>query len=149
MNERIFLLLNLALSFYLVGAIWAHEIDTFRTWRLVGLKEFPTVQSVHWSKLPYWIFAPLALALIGSVGLVWYHPEGSPRWAIWGNLGAQLASHLLTAIYWGPWQAKLSKDQRGPASPYLENILATHWIRTLLINLYGFTLLVWTIRALA
>lgn len=96
----------------------------------------------------YWVFTPLALALLGSVALIWYHPLVAPVWAVWGNLGAQLASHLLTALFWGPWQARLSKDERGPGSPYLAEILATHWIRTLLINVYGFTLLAWAIRAL-
>lgn len=149
MNRNLFLLLNLALSFYLVGAIWAHEVDTFRSWRLICAKDFPTIQTVHWHKLPYWVFTPLALALFGSMALIWYHPVVAPVWAIWGNLGAQLASHVLTALFWGPWQAKLSKDKRGPSSPYLAKILATHWIRTLLINVYGFILLAWTIRALA
>src|SRR5579872_1465061 len=149
MNANIFLLLNLALSFYLVGAIWAHEIDIFRSWKLIGAREFPIVQTVHWSKLPYWIFAPLGLALAGSIALVWYHPQGSPEWAIAGNLAAQVVSHLLTGIFWGRWQAKLGKDQRGPASPYLTKILATHWVRTLLINVYGFILLFWTIHSLA
>ena len=47
----------------------------------------------------------------------------------------------------GPWQAKLSRDDRGPASPYLEKILATHWLRTLLINAYAGILLAWAILA--
>jgi hypothetical protein len=55
---------------------------------------------------------------------------------------------VLTAIYWGRWQAKLSKDERGPASPYLTNILATHWIRTLLISGYALILLGWARYAL-
>jgi len=148
MNGNTLLLLNLALSFYLVGAIWAHEIDIFRSWKFMGAKDFGTVQSVHWRKLPYWIFTPLGLALAGSVALIWHHPRASPTWAIWGNLTCQVASHLLTAIYWGRWQAKLSKDERGPASPYLAKILATHWIRTLLINVYGLILLGWAIGAL-
>ena len=149
MNATIFLLSNLALSFYLVGAIWAHEIDIFRSWKLIGATDFPIIQSVHWSKLPYWIFTPLGLALAGSIALIWYHPQASPDWAIWGNLACQLASHVLTAIYWGRWQAKLSKDERGPASPYLAKILATHWIRTLLINGYALILLAWAIYVLA
>jgi hypothetical protein len=149
MNVNILLLLNLALAFYLVGAIWAHEIDIFRSWKLIDAKDFGTVQSVHWRKLPYWIFMPLGLALAGSIALILYHPRASPNWAIWGNLACQLVSHLLTAIYWGRWQAKLSHDERGPASPYLAKILATHWIRTLLINAYGLILLGWAIRALA
>jgi hypothetical protein len=52
-----------------------------------------------------------------------------------------LASHLLTAVMWGPWQAKLSRDDRGSGSPYLAKILSTHWIRTALINAYAFLLL--------
>lgn len=146
MNPRAFLLLNLALAFYLVGAIWAMEVDIFRSWKLVDPKDFPTVQSVHWHKLPYWVFAPLVLALIGSVVLIRFHPAGSPVWAVWGNLACQLTSHFLTTIMWGPWQGKLAKDKLGSASPYLAKILATHWIRTLLINAYGFILLAWAIQ---
>jgi hypothetical protein len=149
MDAKAFLLLNRALSFYLIGAIWAVEVDIFRSWKLIGAKDFHMVQSAHWRKLPYWVFTPLALALAGSIALLWFHPAGSPAWAIWGNLGCQLASHVLTAIYWGRWQASLSEDDRGPASPYLARILATHWIRTLLINSYGLILLVWTLHLFA
>jgi hypothetical protein len=143
------LLANLALSFYLAGAIWAVEIDIFRTWKLIDPKDFPQVQAVHWRKLPYWIFLPLALALCGSIALIWYHPPRSPRWAIAGNLGCQALSHALTAIFWGPWQASLSKDPAGSHSHYLSKILKTHWIRTGLINAYALILLAWTIQVLA
>jgi hypothetical protein len=149
MNARAFLLLNLALAFYLVGAIWAHEVDIFRSWKFVDPHEFRALHAAHWRKLPYWIFAPLAVALAGSIALVWVHPDGSPAWAIWGNLAAQLTSHILTSFLWGRWQAQLSSDPRGPASPYLGRILATHWMRTLLINAYGFILLGWAIHSLA
>ena len=149
MDPNVFLLLNLALSFYLIGAIWAVEVDIFRSWKLISAKDFHTIQSAHWRKIPYWIFAPLVLALVGSIALVWYHPSGSPGWAIWGNLACQLVSHVLTAIYWGRWQASLSKDERGSASPYLNKILATHWVRTLLINAYGLILLAWAVHVFA
>ena len=144
-NPTVFLLLNVALAFYLVGAIWAIEVDIFRTWKLISANDFNTVQTAHWRKLPYWVFAPLGLALIGSIVLIGYHPAVAPAWARWGNLACQLASHLLTAIFWGPWQAGLSHDNRGPVSPYLEKILATHWLRTLLINAYAGILLAWAI----
>lgn len=148
MNSKVFLLLNLALSFYLVGAIWAVEVDIFRSWKLIEPRDFPKAQSAHWHKLPYWIFIPLALALAGSVVLIWYHPNRSPGWALWGNLSSQLLSHLLSGIFWGRWQAKLSKDEQGPNSPYLAKIIATHWIRTLLINAYALMLLACAIRSL-
>ena len=148
MSPGAFLLANLALAFYLTGVIWAHEIDIFRTWKLIGAEEFLHVQTVHWRKLPFWVFVPLGFALIGSIALVWFHPAGSPRWAIWASLGFQLLSHLLTALFWGRWQAKLSKDPLGPASPWLRKFLATHWIRTLLINGYAFTLFAWALVSL-
>ena len=141
-----FFLANLALSFYLVGAIWAHEVDIFRSWKLIDSKDFLRVQEVHWRKLPYWIFTPLGLALMGSTALIWYHPAGSPSWAIWGNLSCQVSPLLLTAIFWGRWQAQLSKDSAGPNSIYLAKILRTHWVRTALVNAYALMMLAWAIK---
>ena len=143
MNTARFLLLNLALAFYNVGTIWAHEVDIFRSWKLLDPDAFRRIQTAHWHKLPYWVFLPVGLALAGSISLVWYRPPGSPSWAVWSALGCQIGAHLLTAAFWGRWQAKLSKDPLGAASPFLAKILSTHWIRTLLINAYALILLVW------
>ena len=52
MTPKVFLLLNLALAFYGVGAIWAHEVDIFRSWKLVDAATFHRVQAAHWRKLP-------------------------------------------------------------------------------------------------
>lgn len=100
-SQMIFLLGNLALAFYNVGIIWAHEIDIFRTWKFLDPKTFRAVQTTHWRKLPYWVFAPVGLSLVGSIALIWYHPAGSPMGAIWGNLVCQLLSHALTAYFVG------------------------------------------------
>jgi hypothetical protein len=147
MNPRVFLLLNLVLAFYNVGTIWAHEVDIFRSWKLVPTDAFHRVQAVHWRKLPYWVLLPVGLALAGSVSLIWYGPANSPVWAVWCALGFQIAAHVLTVLFWGRWQAKLSKDPLGAASPYLAKILCTHWIRTMLISAYGFILLLWAIES--
>jgi hypothetical protein len=148
MSPATLLVLELALAFYNVGTIWAHEVDIFRSWRLIDRAVFHRVQQVHWRKLPYWIFAPVGLALAGAIALVWVHPAGSPWWGIWGCLGFQLASLVLTAVLWGPWQAALSRDERAADSPHLARILATHWIRTLLINASAFVALLWTLQSL-
>ena len=145
-SQLIFLVANLALAFYNVGIIWAHEVDIFRTWKLLDLKTFRTVQTTHWRKLPYWVFAPVGVSLAGSVALIWYHPTGSPSWAIWGNLVCQLLSHVLTGAMWGRWQAALSTDPHGAQGAFLAKILQTHWIRTALINAYGLILLVWVVQ---
>ena len=144
--KTVFLLANLSLAFYNVGTIWAHEVDIFRAWRLVDAKDFHKVQAAHWKKLPYWIFAPVGLAFIGSIILLWYHPAGSPAWAMWGAFGCQALSLGLTAILWGRWQAKLARDPLGPASPHLARILKTHWVRTALITLSAAVLFDWVLR---
>ena len=149
MSSTTLLVLTLALAFYNVGTIWAHEVDIFRTWRLVDAGSFHRIQETHWRKLPYWVFIPVGLALAGATALIWVHPAGSPPWAVWGALSFQLASLILTAALWGPWQAALSRDPRGPDSPSLKRILATHWLRTLLINASGLVMLLWTLRCLS
>lgn len=144
MTPLVFLILNLAFGFYNVGTIWAMEVDVFRSWKLLGA-DFRAVQETHWKKLPYWIFTPVALAFIGSIILFWYHPASSPAWAISGVFLCQFMSLVLTAFFWGQWQAQLSKDPLGSKSPYLAKILRTHWLRTLLISAYAFILLVWVL----
>jgi len=104
---------------------------------------------VHWRKLPYWVLAPVGLAFVGALALIWYHPAGSPAWAIIGTVACQACSLFLTALFWGRWQAALSKDERGSQSPYLDRILSTHWIRTTLINASAAFLLAWMILELS
>jgi hypothetical protein len=86
-NPKAFLLLNLALAFYNVGTIWAHEIDIFRSWKFVDATRFQEMHYLHWRKLPYWIFTPVGIAFLGGIVLVWYHPANSPMAA---PLGAVL-----------------------------------------------------------
>jgi hypothetical protein len=149
MNPKAFLLLNLSLAFYNVGTIWAHEVDIFRSWKLVDPKSFHELQRVHWRKLPYWIFTPVGLALLGSFILIWYHPGNSLPLAAWGVALCQVLSIVLTAMTWGRWQAQLARDPRGSESPFLEKILNTHWVRTLLINVNAMILLVWAVAVLS
>ena len=117
MNEKVFLLCNLALGFYNVGTIWAHEVDIFRTWRLVDPKDFLRVQTVHWRKLPFWVFIPVGLGIAGSVVLVWYHPANSPPWGVGGAVACQILSIVLTAMFWGRWQAESFTGSPGPKEP--------------------------------
>ena len=147
-SRTVFLLANLAVAFYNVGTIWAHEIDIFRTWKLLDLDAFRRVQATHWRKLAYWVFAPVGLSLAGAIALIWYHPAGSPPWAIWGNLVCQLLSHVLTALMWGRWQAALSTDPLGAQGPFLEKTLRTHWIRTALVTAYALILFVWVTQVI-
>lgn len=148
MTPLTFLILNLALGFYNNGTVWANEVDIFRSWKLVGKNDFPRIQATHWKKLLYWVIIPWGLELAGSAALIWYHPVGSPIWAIYGGFTCIWLSLILTLFMWGPWQGKLSRDPLGSGSPYLAKILNTHWIRTLLVNAYALILLIWVFQLL-
>jgi len=53
-------------------------------------------------KLAYWIFVPVALALLGgSILLIWYHPANLPLRAIYGALICLVLARVLTALFWG------------------------------------------------
>lgn len=143
-----FLLIAFALACYNVGTIWAHEVDIFRSWQEVGAN-FQRVQRTHWRKLPYWVLTPAALAWAMSIALFWYHPAQQPVWGIAGFCAAQTLSAILTAIYWGPWQAALSRDPAGSDSRYLRKILRTHWLRTALITCAPLFLLASSTHALS
>ena len=137
MTAEFLLLVVAALAWYNVGVIWAHEVDIFRSWRQLTPETFRAVQGAHWRKLPYWVFTPVGLTIAGSVALIWYHPVRTPVWAVDANAVCQVLSLVLTAAVWGRWQAALSQDVRGPRSPFLFQILRTHWIRTALVTAGG------------
>jgi hypothetical protein len=117
-------------------------------WKLIGRAQFHEVQTAHFRKIPYWIFGPVGLALLGNIALLWYRPAGSPRWCVWAALVFQLLSIVLTAAFWGRWQGRPAQDERGPESPYLAKILRTHWLRTALINGYALVFLFWMAKVL-
>jgi hypothetical protein len=52
---------NLALAFYNVGTIWAHEIDTFRSWKLRAAQEAIIRRLRELSPLGLRIFQPAAV----------------------------------------------------------------------------------------
>lgn len=149
MYELIFLVVNLAIGFYAVGIVWANEIDIFRSWQYIHeTADFRAVWHAHWIKLWSWGLIPVAVEFAGSIGLIFFHPAGSPSWAIWGNFACQLLSIILTMLFWEQWQAKLYRDPLGSKSPYLTKILKTHWVRASLTTTYAIILLAWLIIVL-
>src|SRR5699024_2399581 len=95
----------------------------------------------HWRKLPYFVFAPIAIVLICNIILLWQHPENTPMVLIWVALAFHLLVDVLSGFMWGLWQAKLTFEHHGPDSPLLARLINTHWIRILLVTLNGLALL--------
>jgi hypothetical protein len=139
-----FLLANLALAFLVAGFVWAHQIEIFRSWRLLDARSFRAVHDAHWRTLPVWV-VPIVLSAAGSVTLIWYHPAGSPAWAIRAGVACQAATQVLTLLFWGGWQADLRTDVEGPASSVLARLIRTHWVRAVLVSAYAAVLAAWVL----
>lgn len=142
----IFLEVLLGIAWYNVAAIWLMEVEIFRSWQLMDKASFQRVRAAHWRKLPGLVFVPLGITFVGVVLLIWFHPIGTPGWMIWTGLGLQLAAWVLTAMFWGRWQARITYEDIEPSDPLVSRLINTHWVRTLLVTLYGILLFWMTVE---
>jgi hypothetical protein len=145
--KSVFLLANVALAFAVAGFVWAHQVEVFRSWRLIDAKSFRAVHDAHWRALAVWV-VPIGLGLAGSIALIWYHPAGTPAWAIRAAVLCQVVTQVLTLLFWGRWQAQLRVESNGPDSPVLARLVRTHWMRAVLVSAYAAILIVWMMSAL-
>jgi hypothetical protein len=138
----LFLLGNLVLASVIAGFVWAHQIEIFRAWRLLDRASFRAVHDAHWRTLPVWV-VPIVLSTAGSVALIFYHPAGSPAWAIRSGVACQALTQILTLLFWGRWQASLRTQADGPRSAVLTWLVRTHWVRAVLVTANVGILVVW------
>ncbi len=144
MNKaRWLLLINLAVSFYSVGAIWLMQGLIYPLWSDVSTRDFPNFQIDHLQHLFYVVFPQAGLATLTALALLWWRPPHVPTWALWLGVGLQAAWIIGTIIWWGPWQSQLatpvgSLPTMGPPNAVLfQQLLATHWIRVAILSASG------------
>jgi hypothetical protein len=85
------------------------------------------------------IFPVAAIAVSGSIALIWLRPEGVTAAPVWLNIALQVATYTLTAAFWARWQAQThyAKLPDGSLDPMYVRAMSTHWIRATLITLNG------------
>jgi hypothetical protein len=132
------LLLTFAARFYSVGTIWMTHVG-WRLWPYVGPGDFGAYHGAWWSMIQPTIFPMGAVALFGSIAMIWWRPEGVNTTPIWLNLDLQLATYALTAIFSGRWQAQMDHARLPDASldPMYVLAMSTHWIRAALVTANG------------
>jgi len=131
------LLAALVLAWFHVGVVWLVQTVSWPIFAHVGQNEFEEYHLAWWRGIRWIVFVPGTLALVGTALLLRFTPAGVPVWLVWLALGIDLLMYLLTAVWWGPQQAKLTD----PRSPRFRLIVKTHWVRTALVSAYGFALL--------
>lgn len=132
------LLLTFAASFYNVGTIWSTQMG-WRLWLFVAPGDFGPYHEAWWRMIKPVVFPVGAIAFLGSLALIWWRPAGVGSVPIWLNVGLQVATYVLTAAFWGRWQARThhAKLTDGSLDPMYVRAMSTHWIRAAIITANG------------
>jgi hypothetical protein len=129
------LIVTLAASFYNVGAIWMVQFG-YRLWPYVAPSDFGAFHEAWWSMIKPFVFPVAGIALLGSIALIWWPPEGVAAILIWLNIALHVATHASTAAFWGRWQGQThyAKLPNGLLDPMYVRVMSTHWIRAALMT---------------
>jgi len=133
------LLVTFAASFYGIGNIWMTQFG-WRLWPYVASNDFSAYHNAWWVMIKPVIFPVAAIAVFGSIALIWLRPAGVTDAPVWLNIGLHVATYTLTAMFWARWQARthFAKLPDGSLDPTYVLAMSTHWIRATLITLNGF-----------
>lgn len=136
------LVLTLAASSYSVGTIWMVQAG-YRIWPYVAPADFDAYHGAWWLKIIPVVFPVAAVALFGSIAMLWWRPAGVAPWLLWANIAVQMVTHTLTIFFWGRWQANthFARMMDGTLDPTYALIMGTHWVRAALITASGLLVL--------
>jgi hypothetical protein len=139
------LVITLAVASCDIGMILLAHVN-FTSWAYIGLKEMDAVHR-NWEGAVHQIIFPLQFltgtCTIGTIAL--RHPR--VPWSMIGlSAAVQLSIFVTTALMWSRWQHRLGESgyvhmPDGSLNPLYERIMDTHWVRIVLICVYGATVL--------
>ncbi len=132
------LLITFAASFYSVGTIWMTQFG-WRLWTYVAPADFAAYHAAWWSMIKPVIFPVEAVAVSGSIAMIWWRPEGVDAMSVGINVALHLIVYALTAAFWGRWQAQThyARLPDGSLYPMYARVMSTHWIRGILVTANG------------
>ncbi len=142
MNKNSFwkwlLLVNLATSFYCVGAVWLAQLD-WMLWQYVGQADFILYHNAWWHGI-WWSIFPLAgLSFLGICFQLKWRPPYVRVWVLWLALLLQVIVYAGTVFWWGQGQSKLNIIHLadGALNPLYVQLISTNWLRVALLTLSG------------
>lgn len=138
------MVLNVGVSWYNVAVIWLMQTLIYPLWAYLPTADFGAIQGRHFWWLFALVFPQAVLATVLSWRLVRVRPSHISLWMLRLGIAIQLALWLLTAAFWGRWQAQIAlpgaetTSLLGPADYGLYELLVnTHWLRVGLITTYA------------
>jgi hypothetical protein len=132
--SKIFLIINFASTFFMLGVIWLIQLVQYPFFAQVGKENFQQYHAAH----TFWITPVVApamiLELLTSFFLIIYPPENIDSKLIWIGLILTLTVWLSTLFLQVPMHEKLAQGFDAEAHRFLVN---SNWIRTI----------AWTLRS--
>ena len=141
------LLLNVAATWAMVGLIWFVQVVHYPLFAGVGSAGYVDYQAVHMRNTG-WVVGPLMLLeLATSVLLVVpvLRPAGVPGWLVWAGLGTVAVNWLSTVTLQIPAHEVLT---RGFDASAHGRLVGSNWIRTAAWTVHGVLCLEMLRRAL-
>ena len=131
------LLINLALSFVMVGEIWMTQVSCYPLWGYVGPAEYHAYHIAWWHSIWGVVFVPGGLTTLCALAMLRLRPPGVPPWMVWLGIALQVMIYVLTAAWWGRLMAELESVSGPVYGPMYHRLLVTHWGRVALVTAYG------------
>lgn len=136
-TARWLLLINLALSFYCVGAVWLVQVTCYPLWAYVGRAEWEAYHLFWWHSIWIVILGLGGLTALAAFAMLKWRPPGIPARAVWLGIALQVALYGLTAVWWAPLMAELTQVSGPVYGPMYHKLLITHWLRVGIVTAYG------------
>src|SRR6266849_4931884 len=134
-------LISLAAGCYNVGIILMTQFG-YRLWARVGRAEFEDYHRAWWygwGGIQPLSFPSGIVATLGALAQLRWRSPHIPSWLVWLNINVWIQAWVMTAVWWGRWQAQLkqARQEDGSLDPLYHRLLTTHWLRVALFAAGG------------
>ena len=125
----ILLLINLVVTWYLVGLIWTVQWVHYPLFERVGKENFVDYEQSHSSRITPIVGIPMAIELLSAAWLCYASPPFINQSILWSGFVMVVAIWLSTALIQMPCHQKLLS---GFDPPTHNRLVVSNWFRTLL-----------------
>lgn len=122
-------LINLLVTWYLVGLIWMVQMVHYKLFDRVGEAGFIKYEADHCNLISLIVGPPMLIEIATATMLLLAAPSGVPRWAVVTGFVAVLAIWLSTAMIQVPCHNRLAA---GFNTKDYALLVGSNWIRTAL-----------------
>lgn len=124
-----FLLILMALNFYMCGVTWLIQAANYHLFALVSDVEFVAYHKAHTRMIAPVVIIPAFVANIASILFIFGRPDSIPLWMalLYGALGLMIL--IVTIAIEIPKHVRL--DNEGKSLPIIHSLVMNNWLRVL------------------